>query len=350
MILSDKKLSDFQKEALFLEMNSLLSSGLSFSRTFDLLIMTEKKPSVKNLLSIIYNSIIKGSSLWESMTRTGFFTNLDCGVVRIGEETGKLERSLTFLSEYYKKRIFQRRLIVGAVSYPIIILITALIVLTFMVAVVVPMFKEVYKRMGGDLPYLTKLIISLSNNFDVVSYITISVVFICGMIHLYYRNDDSYKKLLGSLALRLPLIGSLVQKSYEGQFCKLLYLLYSSGVPLISGINMINTIIPFYPYRTSFLGIEEGIKRGDLLSTTLKQYGNLYSTKFVTLVSVGEETNKLSDILLKQSDDINGELEYKFKQLGSILEPVLILVVGVLVAIILISMYLPMFKLGGTIS
>jgi len=180
-----------------------------------------------------------------------------------------------FLSEYYKKRIFQRRLIVGAVSYPIIILITALIVLTFMVAVVVPMFKEVYKWMGGDLPYLTKLIISLSNNFDVVSYIAISIVFICGMIHLYYRNDESYKKLLGSLALRLPLIGNLVQKSYEGQFCKLLYLLYSSGVPLISGINMINTIITFYPYRVSFLGIEEGIKRGDLLSTTLKQYCNL---------------------------------------------------------------------------
>jgi len=95
------------------------------------------------------------------------------------------------------------------------------------------------------------------------------------MIHLYYRNDESYKKLLGSLALRLPLIGNLVQKSYEGQFCKLLYLLYSSGVPLISGINMINTIITFYPYRVSFLGIEEGIKRGDLLSTTLKQYCNL---------------------------------------------------------------------------
>ena len=348
-MIKQKNIKDHQKETLFLELKSLLSSGLSFGRTFELLIQTEKNETLKTLLSNIFNDIINGNSLWSSMQKTNVFTPLDYGVIRIGEETGKLENSLLFLAEYYKKKIIQKRIIVNALSYPLIIMTTALFVLFFMIVVVVPMFEQVYSRMGSELPWMTRVIVNLSSQIDIIGLI---LTFICGsffIIHILYKDSDKYKKTTSNLLLRIPIIGEIIKKHYEGQFCKLMFLLYGSGIPILNGVQLIKEIIIFYPFRNSFLDIESNIKNGYSLSHGLKIHSNIYSIKLITLINVGEETNKMADVLSKQSDDISAELEHKLKQFGSILEPVLILFIGTIVALILISMYMPMFKLGGTI-
>lgn len=350
MKLSENKLKNHQKEMIFLEMYSLISSGLSFKKTFDLLILTENNPSIKHLLSEIFNSVINGDPLWKSMENSNCFTNLDIGVIRIGEETGKIERSLLFLSDYYKKRISQRRVIVGSISYPIIITITAILVVLFMMLVIVPMFDQVYTRMGRELPEITQIIITISKNIYWFIYIFFFISGVCIATHMYFRRNDSYQNKIGTLILKFPIAGKIVQKNFEGQFCKLLYLLCSSGVPLISGIKLIETIITFSPYKSSFIIIEKEIVMGSTLSASLQKHPLLYSIKFTSLICVGEETNKITEVLLKQSEDINSELEHNFKKLGSVLEPALILIIGSLVAFILISMYIPMFKLGSVLS
>ena len=344
------KIGDKKKYLIFSELHSLLSSGISFSRSFDLLIQSEKKQKEIHLFKGVYDRMLGGAEFWKSMESSGAFTDLDCGVIRIGEETGKLDQSLLFLSDYYRKKNEQKRMLTSALSYPIIIVITALLVLFFMMTVVVPMFEQVYSRMGGSLPGITTFMINASSKFPaLILIIGVFVISLTG-IKFFYGKTERYKRIHSSFILSIPLAGNLIRIHYRAQFCKLLYLLISSEVPLLRSLNMLESIISFYPYSKSFNSVAEGLKRGESFSDNLANFNDLYGNKLLTLIRVGEETNCLDRMLLNQSNDITAELEHNLKQLSNILEPILILCIGVIVAFVLIAMYMPMFMLGQTIG
>lgn len=343
-------IKDKGKYILFSQLYSLLSSGLNFSHSFELLIQGEEKKKEAGILKEVYNKVLVGNEFWKSLEMVGAFTELDCGVIRIGEETGKIDQSLLFLSDYYQKKNEQKRMLTSALSYPLIVIITAFLVLFFMITVVVPMFEQVYSRMGGNLPEVTQFIIRLSSHFPSVITVT-SIILLCLItVRLLYGKTEEYQQLTSKLLLHIPFIGSLIRKHYQAQFCKLLYLLVSSDVPLLRSLTMLESIIRFYPYRKSFNVIAKGLSRGDSFSKNMERYRDIYGYKLITLIRVGEETNRLPSMLFSQSKDITSELEHELKQLGNILEPILILGVGGIVAFVLIAMYMPMFQLGQTIA
>lgn len=343
-------MKDKVKYVLFSQLYSLLSSGLNFSHSFELLIHEEEKKKEVGILKEVFRKILVGNEFWKSLEMTGAFTELDCGVIRIGEETGKIEQSLMFLSDYYQKKNEQRRMLTSALSYPLIVIITAFLVLFFMITVVVPMFEQVYSRMGGNLPEITQFILRLSSHFPLF-FTTIGIVILLFItVKFLYGKTEKYQQLTSKLVLYIPFIGSLVRKHYQAQFCKLLYLLVSSDVPLLRSLLMLEDIIHFYPYRKSFADIAEGLKRGESFSDNMEKYKYIYDYRLITLIRVGEETNRLAHMLSSQSKDITSELEHDLKQFGNILEPVLILGVGGIVAFVLIAMYMPMFQLGQTIA
>lgn len=342
-------IKDKGKYILFSQLYSLLSSGLNFSHSFELLIQGEKKKEA-GILKEVYNKILTGNEFWKSLDMVGAFTELDCGVIRIGEETGKIDQSLMFLSDYYQKKNEQKRMLMSALSYPFIVIITAFFVLLFMITVVVPMFEQVYSRMGGNLPEITQFIIHLSSQFPLVFTLT-GIVSLCLIAtKLFYGKTEKYQQFTSKLLMNIPFIGNLIRKHYQAQFCKLLYLLVSSDVPLLRSLTMLEGIIRFYPYRKSFVDIANGLKRGDSFSKNMEKYKDIYDYKLITLIRVGEETNRLANMLFNQSKDMSSELEHELKQLGNILEPVLILGVGGIVAFVLIAMYMPMFQLSQTIT
>ncbi len=345
--LSEKPVKDARKETLFSELHSLLSSGLDFSHAFGLLIDGETDKNIKNILGRLYREVIAGSSLWQAMGGCGKFSVLDCGVVRIGEETGRLTDSLAFLTDYYRKKIQQARMVSSAVSYPFIIMIMAVVVVIFMLAVIVPMFEQVYSRMGGELPGMTRWIITVSKRFPYYAASVALAVTGGGALLYMFRDTPAVRSALSGTGLAVPVAGDIIRMNHQASFCKLLYLLTSSGVPLLTGIRMLRSIIRFWPYECSFDAIAKGLEKGELFSANLEKYPRLYEKKLTTLLRVGEETNRLPEMLQKQGEDLTKELEHRLCGLGNILEPALILIVGALVAIILISMYLPMFKLGG---
>ena len=237
----------------------------------------------------------------------------------------------------------------GALSYPLIVMFTAVIVLVFMLAVVVPMFEQVYVRMGGELPGLTRMVIAFSSAFPVFLFI-LGCLSLCLIgIKTIYGERDFFQKTTSRMLLKIPVAGTLIKKDHQARFCKLLYLLYSAGVPLLHSLELLAGIIHFYPFRRSFESICEGLKEGDLFADRLAAFPDIYDLKMVTLFRVGEETNCLDKVLLKQSEDITAELEHRLKQLGAMLEPALVVGIGFIVAFILIAMYLPIFKLGTTI-
>ncbi len=343
------RLNDAKKETLFAEFHSLLSSGLDFNRAFELLIFGEGEGETGTLLTGLHAAVVGGCTLWEAFRGSGRFSALDCGVIRIGEETGKLNESLAFLCEYYRKKTAQRRMISGAVSYPLIILFTAVTVLVFMVTVIVPMFEQVYARMGGELPGITQAVIALSRNFKQYAFVFLLLGAGLGTAVFFGRHTERFRRLKSLLLLKFPLTGGLLRKHYQSHFCKLMYLLYGSGVPLLQGVEMLRDIITFYPYRRSFEAIGDGLRNGETFAENVGRFPELYGRKLPMLLRVGEETNRLSEVLFRQGDILTAELEHRLKQLGTVLEPLLILFVGILVAVVLISMYMPMFKLGNAI-
>lgn len=334
-------------EVFYTELHALLTAGLDFSHAFVLLIDSEQEIRLKTLLQHLYADVVGGTTLWQAMERSGAFYPLDCGVVRIGEQTGRLPETLDFLRDYYHKRAAQRRMVSSAVSYPLVILCTAVAVVVFMLAVIVPMFEQVYARMGGELPALTRAIITLSKLLPSYALGVSLIVTLVGVWWYRNRYNEKLQHRQAALLLRLPIVGDIVRKNYQAQFCKLLFLLSSSGVPLLTGVAMLADVIDFYPYRQSLSRICRALEQGEPFSAGLAQYPMLYDHKLTALIRVGEETNRLPDMLHRQGDTLTEELEYQIKRMGSLLEPVLILLVGLLVAVILISMYLPMFRLGS---
>lgn len=340
------RVSDKKKYLLFSQLHSLLNAGLSFSRSFTMLIDGEKGKKESVLLKRIYDHVIEGHEFWQSMKISDAFTDLDCGVIRIGEETGKLQQSLLFLSDYYRKKNEQRRMLIGALSYPMIIVVVALLVLSFMIAVVIPMFEQIYSRMGNQLPDVTRFMLRVSAAFPSVLTLLGCLILILVGIRLIYGDREEYRRITSEFCLKIPLIGRLIRVHYQAQFCKLLYLLVSSEVSLLTSLSMLESIICFYPYSRSFNKMSDGLRRGESFSDNMDNFRDLYGTKLLTLIRVGEETNSLDEMLLNQSKDITEELEHELKQLGNVLEPILILIIGAIVAFILIAMYMPMFQLG----
>ena len=341
------KLTDTRRETLYAELHALLTAGLDFAHAFTLLIEGEREPRMKRVLKGLYSDVVEGASLWQAMERSGAFRPLDCGVVRIGDETGRLAETLNFLRNYYRKRAAQRRMVSSAVSYPLVILTTALAVVAFMLTVIVPMFEEVYARMGGELPALTQWIISLSESFPAFAASAAAAGATAYAILYVNRNRKEVQRWTSEFLMRLPVASAIIRKNHQAQFCKLLCLVTSSGIPLLTGVGMLSGVILFYPYRRSFAAIGHALEHGEPFSAGVAKFPELYDQKLISLIRVGEETNRLPEMLARQGETLSDELEYRIRRMGSMMEPALILLVGMLVAVILIAMYLPMFRLGG---
>ena len=337
------------KRTFFSQLQTLIRSGLSFSRAFELIIEGAKTKE-KALYVRIFDEVVSGKELWRSLEADKAFTELDRSVVRIGEETGRLVDALEFLTDYYQKREEQKRMVTSALSYPIITLSIAVIVLVFMLLVVVPMFEQVYARMGGELPAITRQIIGMSESAPAVLGIMVLLgLSMYGVRHMF-GSSDKYQSITSGIVMRLPLVSGLIRKYQVSRFCRIMHLLVSSDVPILQALYLMRGIITFYPYRQSIEEVCRMIEKGQTLTGGMDKYENLYGKRFLVLLKVGEETNSIEQMLLTQANDTNAELEHEIKQLNNIVEPFLILAIGIIVAFVLIAMYMPMFKLGMTIQ
>lgn len=336
------------KRTFFSQLQTLIRSGLSFSRAFELIIEGAKTKE-KALYVRIFDEVVSGKELWRSLEADKAFTELDRSVVRIGEETGRLVDALEFLTDYYQKREEQKRMVTSALSYPIITLSIAVIVLVFMLLVVVPMFEQVYARMGGELPAITRQIIGMSESAPAV--LGIMVLLGLSMYGVWYMfgSSDKYQSITSGIVMRLPMVSGLIRKYQVSRFSRIMHLLVSSDVPILHALYLMRGIITFYPYRQSIEEVCRMIEKGQTLTGGMDKYENLYGKRFLVLLKVGEETNSIEQMLLTQANDTNAELEHEIKQLNNIVEPFLILAIGIIVAFVLIAMYMPMFKLGMTI-
>jgi type IV pilus assembly protein PilC len=343
------KFTDKNRESFYLELSTLLKAGLDIKSALELIEEEQEKPKHKEIIHKVKEDLVNGASLWEAMQQSGHFTPYEYYSVQIGEETGKSGLVLDQLYQFYNVKLKQRRQFISALSYPIIILFTSIGAVSFMLLFIVPMFNDVFKRFGGDLPYITKLIIGFSGAIKSnIIWIIPLIGFLVYYIHRN-RNKEWMLKFSAKAVGKIPVIGKIIYAIQLARFCSSMSLLLGSKVPIIRSLNLIQQMITFYPIQITLQKMGEDIMNGKSLHVSMSAF-SVYNRRMVSLIKVGEEVNKLDVFFEKLSSQYSNDVEHQTSLLNTFLEPAMIIFLGFVVGFILLAMYMPMFQMSTTIG
>lgn len=344
-----KTFSDKEKEIFYRELGMLLKSGVDFKKALEIVAQQVTKKKERELILTLKDKIVHGKSIYESMKESNQFSPYEYYSVQIGEETRKLEEVLFELQKYFNRKIQMRRQIVSVLTYPAIVMLVTVLVLYFMLNKVVPMFSSVFRQFGSELPKSTQYIIKLSNHSGIIFILFFLTVAGLIVTHYLLKDKDSYRKFTSNLILRIPYFGKLIRKIYISRFCQSMKLLITSKTTLITSLDLTSKMIGFYPIEKSIEEIKEAITKGSSLHESLRKH-TIYENKLVSMVEVAEQINQLDTMFERLTEQYNEEINHQTKMIGVILEPMIIIVIGVIVGVIMISMYAPMFDLSKIIS
>ena len=341
--------SNKKKEAFYTELSVLLNAGISLKEALSLIEQEQKKRTDKELLQTIVEYLISGKSFSESIKGFKDFTEYEYYSIKIGEETGTLQKVTKELGLFFRRRNEQRRNVMNALSYPIVVLITATLSVLFMLRYVVPMFADIFKQNQVELPWLTKMVLKASSIFQNYFWLVVVLFLALFISRKLISKKIWYKKYTSKVFLKIPFVGELMRKMYIGQFTQAVALLTNAKVPVLNSIQLTKKMIDFYPLQIALEDVESKILSGSSLSESLKLH-KVFDNKMISLLKVAEETNQNEFIFERLTTQYNEEIQYKSKMLSTVLEPLIIVFLGAFVAIILIAMYLPMFTLSTVLG
>ncbi len=344
-----KTFPDKAKEEFYKEFSSLLDSGIDIQRTLSILIEEQSNKKTLAILEAIRDKLVGGSSLAEALKETGHFTPYEFQSIRIGEETGRLPVILSHLAEYFTNKVKLRRQLISVFTYPAFVILITIGVLYFMLSNVVPMFEDVFRQFGQELPYLTQKIIGISKHFS-----TFLLYFGLGLLSLVVygytqRKETWFRSLTSSIVLRIPVFGILMKKIYLARTCQSLSLLLGSKTPLVASLSLVEEMIGFYPVEMALQNIREDIMKGGAFHSGLARYP-IFDRRMVSLTKIAEETNQLDSTFDRLSKQYQEDIEFRTKLIGTIIEPMIIVIIGLVVGVIMVAMYLPMFNLSNVIK
>lgn len=344
-----KSFSNKKKEDFYTELAVLLKAGITLKEALQLIEEGQKKEQQKELFKNLGESLLSGSSFSESIKEKKEFTEYEYYSIKIGEESGTLATIATELGSFFAKKNEHRRNLVNALTYPIIILVTAILVVVFMLRLVVPMFQDIFKQNNVELPLITRFIVSVSDFIEDYGLWMLLLIIAMLILRKALFGHDGFKKRMDYLLLRIPYLGNFIKSVYLAQFTRAISLLTASKVPVLNSIELAGKMIEFYPLTDALNSVTGKIMQGESLSNSLK--GNkVFSNKMISMVKVAEETNQTEFMFDRLNQQYSIEVQQKSKLLSTLLEPMIILVVGICVGVILVAMYLPMFKLGSVLG
>ncbi len=344
------KLNNTHKQRFFSGLSLLLSSGVDLQTVLELSSQgTRENKKLKELYDLILAHINRGHGLGEAMQRTNRFNSFDYYSVIIGESTGELPNVFQKLDEYYRKKIALNRKLKSALSYPVVVLVTTVLAVSFMLQFVVPMFANTLVRFGGELPFITKVVIACSDQAGSFLLLLTSILIISAIGYVRTKNNRNVQTFVGNLVLRIPFFGRMIKKIHCAQFAQAMELLLASKVGVVESIRLAHKMVTFYPLADALESIEKDLASGSFFHKSMERQ-LFFEQSMIVLVRIGEEVNQLDTVFGQLSKQYEQELDHQTGILLSVLEPLLILFLALIVGTILIAMYLPMFKIGAVVQ
>ena len=324
----------------------MINSGLSLLRSLNILAEQTESKALAEIVNQVRMDVEKGSSLSQAMAKhPKAFGRLYVSMVRAGEVGGALDSVLLRLADTIEKQVELRRKVKSAMTYPLVVAILVLTIVTAMLLFVIPMFQGIYKQLGGTLPAPTQILIDISN---VVPQALVRRVprsrSAAAFVFRRWINSEEGRKQWDAIKLRVPIFGKLVRKTALARFSRTLSALVRSGVPILESLDIVAETAGNYVVANAVRETQAAVKRGDPLSKKLEEHP-VFPPMVVQMMAVGEETGALDEMLDKIADFYDQEVEATVDALTSLIEPILIVVMGVCVGGMIISLYLPMFNI-----
>jgi type IV pilus assembly protein PilC len=324
---------------------TLLRSGMDLERCLKTLQREAREP-LKSALVMLSQCIRQGDSLSEAMAKTNIFSPFHVRVVRAGEHSGNVHLAFARIASAIERESEVRGKIRNAIAYPAFLVVFGAISFSFILLFILPKFTGIYKEMGVELPLLTKIMLTSSSAFRANSIwlgpLLIFLAFICFKYLLRFRES----LVLDRLRMKIPLMGSLIRDIEIAGFIRTIGLLLQSGLPVPQALHVSSQVADSAVFSQAALAIEGGVQRGEKISTEMRKLG-LFSETILNLVAVGEESGSLEKLMLETSEEMEKKMDQTIKSLIAILEPLLILVVGVLIGLMVMATLLPIFSLSA---
>jgi len=324
----------------------MIDSGLSMSNALDILGNQEENKGFKKVILTLGKDIKKGLSLADAMTKHPHaFNKVFTSMVRVGETGGSLNEILNILSLQLEKDHKLISKVRGALIYPVIIITVMIIIGILMMIFVVPKITDVFREFGAELPLLTRIVIGISDFMSQQILLTLGLIFVAVGGTIFFYKTPTGKKIFHKIFLRTPIVGTLVMKLNSARFSRILSSLLNSGVSLVESLKITSDTLGNYYFKKSILEASEDVQKGKSLSEILDTKNTPFPFLVIKMIKVGEDTGKTPEILNKLAGFYEEEVDQTTQNLSSVIEPVLMVAVGIAVAIFAIAIIKPIYSL-----
>jgi type IV pilus assembly protein PilC len=332
------------------QLATMMKAGVPLLQAFDIVARGSTNPKLTRLLNDIRTDVETGTSLSTAFRKHPLhFDALYCNLVEAGESGGILEQLLDRLAIYQEKTMALKQKIKSALMYPIAVLVVAFIVLTVIMIFVIPAFEDVFKSFGADLPTPTLIVIAMSKFF--VKYWWLIFGLLGGGGYFFFeswKRSENMQKTMDRLLLRLPVFGVLINKSVIARWTRTLSTMFAAGVPLVEALDSVGGASGNAVYVEATEQIQKDVSTGSALTTSMQATG-VFPTMVLQMTAIGEESGSLDHMLGKAAEFYEDEVDEMVKGLSSLMEPFIIVILGVLIGGIVVAMYLPIFKIGSVV-
>lgn len=332
------------------QLATMLVAGIPIAQAFDIVGKGHENPTMAQLINTVKNDIEAGTNLTAALSKHPLqFDALYCNLVQAGEQAGILDDILDKIATYKEKIEGIKSKIKAALFYPTAVVVVAFIITTILLVYVIPQFESLFKGFGADLPALTKFVIELSEFFQATWYYMFAGI--GGFVYIFayfYQRSDKMQHTADKLLLKAPIIGDIIKKATIARFCRTLATMFAAGVPLVEALDSVAGAAGNRVYYEGTMDIKSDVSTGMQLQVAMNTTG-LFPNMVVQMVAIGEESGELDTMLGKVADFYEQEVDDAVEGLSSLLEPIIMAILGVLIGGLVIAMYLPIFKMASTV-
>ncbi|MGF2733422.1 type II secretion system F family protein [Marinobacter sp. DUT-1] len=348
---SSKKITPFDIAMLTRQLATMMKAGVPLVQSFDIVADGLENKGLQELVINIRNDISSGTSFAGALKKhPKYFDDLYCNLVDSGEKAGALEQMLDRIATYLEKTEILKKKVKKAMTYPIAVVVVAIIVTAILLVKVVPQFEALFQGFGADLPVFTQFVVNLSEWLQKWWFVVL--VGIIGSIFLFReskRRSRKFSDFIDKYTLKLPVVGEILDKSAVAKFGRVLSTTFAAGVPLVEALESVSGATGNAVYRDAVLNIKNDVSSGTQLQASMRQQ-DIFPVMAVQLTAIGEESGNLDEMLAKVAEHYEGVVDDLVDNLTALMEPMIMAVLGVLVGGLIIAMYLPIFQMGSVVG
>ena len=332
------------------QLATMLAAGIPLVQGFEIIGAGHEKPSMQKLILDIKSDVEAGTSLHESLAKHPlYFDDLYINLVEAGEQAGALEGLLDKIASYKEKTEALKKKVKKALFYPAAVLAVAVVVTVILLIFVIPQFESLFKGFGADLPAFTMMVINLSRFVQANGFYILAVIVAIVWVFFYFKKRSKrMREFLDRAALKVPVIGPILNKAAIARFARTLSTMFAAGVPLVEALESVAGATGNIVYENAVMSMRDEVATGQRLQRAMETT-ELFPNMVVQMIAVGEESGSLDTMAAKVATFYEAEVDNAVDAMSSLLEPLIMVILGVLVGGLVIAMYLPIFKLGSVV-